>query len=148
MRLTRHRNFAGQIKDGDGNLIVNAGLHALTFRSDGFGDANTLYFTAGIASNQDGLFGAITPGLVSTTSVSVPATPANTLPRLPSRFRGTGQSRHTDRAGNLQDGNVPIADVSLTDGVIVFPELLRVWASTKSKLNTWRRHIPAKQFPH
>jgi len=41
-------NFVGQIKDGDGNVVVNSGLHALTFRSDGFGDPNTLYSTAGI----------------------------------------------------------------------------------------------------
>ena len=118
-------NFAGQIKDGDGNLIVNAGLHALTFRSDGFGDANTLYFTAGIANNQDGLFGTIAPGLVSTTSVSVPATPANTAaPFTVTVSAGPGNLGTPTGRVILQDGGVPIADVSLANGVIVFPELL------------------------
>jgi uncharacterized protein (TIGR03118 family) len=118
-------NFAGQIKDGDGNPIVNAGLHALTFRSDGFGDSDTLYFTAGIANNQDGLFGTITPGLVSTTSVSVPPTPANTAaPFTVTVSAGPGNPGTPTGQVTLQDGGVPIADVSLTNGVIVFPETL------------------------
>ena len=57
-----------EVKNGGGNAIVNSGLHALTFRPDGFGDRNTLYFTAGINNGQDGLFGAITTGLVSATT--------------------------------------------------------------------------------
>jgi uncharacterized protein (TIGR03118 family) len=117
-------NFAGQIGDGDGNPIVNAGLHALTFRSDGFGDADTLYFTAGIANNQDGLFGTITPGLVSTTRVFIPTTPANT----PAAFTltvsaGPGNLGTPTGRVTLQDGGIPIADVSLINGTIVFPEV-------------------------
>lgn len=63
-------NLLGRMEDGDGNVIVISNLHALTFRDDGFGDPNTLYFTAGIADTTDGLFGTLTPGLVSITTVS------------------------------------------------------------------------------
>jgi uncharacterized protein (TIGR03118 family) len=52
-------NFAGQLTDSAGNVIRNSGLWGLTFRTDGVGDPDTLYFTAGIANEQHGLFGAI-----------------------------------------------------------------------------------------
>jgi uncharacterized protein (TIGR03118 family) len=41
-------NFLGALKDGDGIAITDLSLHALTFRSDSFGDPNTLYLTAEI----------------------------------------------------------------------------------------------------
>src|SRR5437899_11619923 len=41
-------NFLGEIDDGDGNIISNTDVHALTFRPDGFGDSITLYFSSGI----------------------------------------------------------------------------------------------------
>jgi uncharacterized protein (TIGR03118 family) len=52
-------NFLGQLKDKSGRVIVNPGLWALVFRPDGFGDPNTLYFTAGSADEKHGLFGKI-----------------------------------------------------------------------------------------
>jgi uncharacterized protein (TIGR03118 family) len=52
--------FRGQVVDSMGNPIVNEGLWALTFGNGGLGgDPNTLYFTAGIRAEQQGLFGAI-----------------------------------------------------------------------------------------
>lgn len=75
-------DFAGELIDGDGNGITEVGLHALAFRTDGFGDPNTLYFTAELTNEQDGLFGAITTGLVSATRVAAPNTPANTSARI------------------------------------------------------------------
>jgi uncharacterized protein (TIGR03118 family) len=71
-------NFEGKLKDGDFHVIVNIGLHGLAFRSDGFGDLDTLYFTSEFQNSEDGLFGAITTGLVSLTRVSAPDTPTNT----------------------------------------------------------------------
>ena len=119
-------NFAGQIKDGDGNAIANSGLHGLTFRSDGFGDPNTLYFTAGINSGQDGLFGAITTGLVSTTRVSVPATRAGTPATITVTVSaGPGNSGTPKGMVTLQDGDAPISDVPLTNGVILFDNVFR-----------------------
>jgi uncharacterized protein (TIGR03118 family) len=53
-------NFIGQLRDLSGNTIVNPGLWALSFRNDGVGDPNTLYFTAGLNQGRDGLFAAIT----------------------------------------------------------------------------------------
>jgi len=64
--------FVGQLLDGDGFALVEVGLHGLVFRADGFDDPNTLYFTSQFTSDQDGLFGAITTGLVSVTRVSAP----------------------------------------------------------------------------
>lgn len=75
-------NFIGQLTDGDGLVIVEDGLHALAFRADGFGDPNSLYFTAGINNGQDGLFGAITTGLVTTTRASAPTTPTDSSARI------------------------------------------------------------------
>ncbi len=71
-------NFVGKLKDGDGRTIAKIGLHGLTFRSDGLGDPNTLYFTSEFSNEQDGLFGTIITGLVSLTRVSAPDTPTNT----------------------------------------------------------------------
>src|SRR5690242_17783980 len=67
-------NFIGKLKDGDGHAIAKIGLHGLTFRSDGFGGPDTLYFTSQFQNADDGLFGAITTGLVSQTRVSAPDT--------------------------------------------------------------------------
>lgn len=71
-------NFAGQLTDAAGNVIRNSGLWGLTFRADGVGDPDTLYFTAGIANEQHGLFGAIVPASNGGTSpdFSVGANPA------------------------------------------------------------------------
>ena len=53
--------FLGSVDDGNGP-IVNSGLWALKFRTAGPNiDPNTLYFTAGINGEADGLFGAIAP---------------------------------------------------------------------------------------
>lgn len=71
-------NFVGKLKDGDGHVIANLGLHGLAFRADRFGDPDALYFTSEFQSAEDGLFGAITTGLVSLTRVSAPDTSANT----------------------------------------------------------------------
>jgi uncharacterized protein (TIGR03118 family) len=52
-------NFLGQLHDASGQVITNPGLWALVFRSDGVGNPNTLYFTAGSSGEDHGLFGAI-----------------------------------------------------------------------------------------
>ena len=54
-------NFLGQLKDASGKVIINPGLWALVFRSDGVGSPDTLYFTAGSSGEDHGLFGAISP---------------------------------------------------------------------------------------
>jgi len=118
-------NFAGQIKDGDGNAVVNSGLHALTFRSDRFADPDTLFFAAGINNGQDGLFGAITTGLVSATRVSVPPTPINT-PAAITVTVSAGQGNPGTPTGvvAVQGGGDLIANTSLTNGVSLFPAIL------------------------
>jgi uncharacterized protein (TIGR03118 family) len=119
-------NFAGQIKDGDGNVLVIAGLHGLAFRSDGLGDPNALYFTAGIGNAQDGLFGAITTGLVSTTRVSVPTTPANIPVTITVTVSaGPGNSGNPKGSVTLKDGGIPISDAPLTNGMILFNTVIR-----------------------
>ena len=52
-------NFLGSLKDKNGNVISNPGLWALIFRTDGMGDPNTLYITAGSTNEDHGLFAAI-----------------------------------------------------------------------------------------
>jgi uncharacterized protein (TIGR03118 family) len=52
--------FLGSVSDSLGNPIANVGLWALDFRAPGSGfDPNTLYFTAGINNEADGLFGEL-----------------------------------------------------------------------------------------
>ena len=50
----------GELKDAQGNPIINPGLFALMFGNGGTGfDANALYFSAGLNGGADGLFGEI-----------------------------------------------------------------------------------------
>jgi uncharacterized protein (TIGR03118 family) len=54
--------YLGTIMDANGNPIINSGLWSLTFGNGGSGGLpNTLYFTAGINDERDGLVGAIDP---------------------------------------------------------------------------------------
>jgi uncharacterized protein (TIGR03118 family) len=54
--------FMGFVKTPDDSILTIDGLWSLTFGNDGnAGPANTLFFTAGINGEQDGLFGTITP---------------------------------------------------------------------------------------
>ena len=54
--------FIGFVKNPDDSVLTIDGLWSLTFGNDAnAGPANTLFFTAGINGEQDGLFGTITP---------------------------------------------------------------------------------------
>ncbi len=54
--------FMGFLKNPDDSILTIDGLWSLTFGNDAnAGPANTLFFTAGINDEQDGLFGTITP---------------------------------------------------------------------------------------
>ena len=70
--------FLGPLLDGDGVALVEVGLHGLVFRADGFCDRNTLYFASQISNESDGLFGAITTGLVSVIRPFAPAPAVDT----------------------------------------------------------------------
>ncbi len=55
-------HFAGTLRGGDGRPLVNPGLWGLRFgNGSAAGPTTTLFFTAGINDEADGLFGAITP---------------------------------------------------------------------------------------
>jgi uncharacterized protein (TIGR03118 family) len=54
-------NLIGQLKDANGQVIVNGSLWDLVFGSGGTGDPGTLYFTSGLADEQHGLFATLTP---------------------------------------------------------------------------------------
>jgi len=54
--------FIGWVRNADDSLVTIDGLWSLTFGNDATaGPANTLFFTAGINNEQDGLFGTLTP---------------------------------------------------------------------------------------
>ena len=54
--------YIGTLSDQNGAPIVNSGLWALSFRSPSSTfDSNTLFFTAGVNNEADGLFGEIQP---------------------------------------------------------------------------------------
>jgi hypothetical protein len=50
----------GQLQDSTGKPIQNGNLWEILFGSNGTGDPNTLYFSAGVNNEKGGLFGAIT----------------------------------------------------------------------------------------
>jgi len=54
--------FAGKLRDANGQAIVIDGLWALKFGNNGLGgNPNKLYFTAGPNGEADGLFGSLSP---------------------------------------------------------------------------------------
>lgn len=53
--------FLGQLLDSSGKPIVNDGLWSLKFRNAPGFDPNTLFFTAGINDEANGLFGSLQP---------------------------------------------------------------------------------------
>lgn len=114
-------NFIGTLLDGAGNAIVNPGLHALAFRSDNFGDSNTLYLAAGIGNGLNGVFAAITSGLVSFTRLDTPLTSIDTnvlitatiIPGPGNRGTPTGQV-------TLLDGGNQLGVSSVINGVADF----------------------------
>jgi len=130
--------FVGQLKDGDGNMLADSGLHALTFRPDGFGgDRNTLYFTAGINGGQDGLFGAIVAGLVSSTRVSGQFTVADNTARFTATVAADpGNVGVPTGTVAFLDGSVPLGTASLIDGV----------ATLDSTLTSVGTHVITAQF--
>ncbi len=62
--------FLGTLQDESGNGIEIDELWAITFGNGGNGgDVNTLYFTAGTAEEEHGLFGSIVPTMSTATSL-------------------------------------------------------------------------------
>src|ERR1700760_1008310 len=51
----------GQVQDSTGKPIQNGNLWEILFGSNGTGDPNTLYFSAGVNNEKGGLFGSIAP---------------------------------------------------------------------------------------
>ena len=118
-------HFLGKLSDGDGKELTETGLHGLAFRADGFGDANTLYFTSEVGSKRDGLFGAIATGLVSTTTVSVPTTPTEAPVTITVDVSaGPGNPGTPTGSVVFRDGNVVLANPALSDGVATFTTTL------------------------
>ncbi len=68
-------NFLGQLKDQTGAVISNGSLWALVFGAGGTGDPNSLYFTAGLANEGHGLFGALVASTGGTADYSLAASP-------------------------------------------------------------------------
>ena len=53
--------FHGQLMDSNNKAITNPGLWDMVFGAGGTGDPNTMYFTAGSASQTHGLFASLVP---------------------------------------------------------------------------------------
>ena len=112
--------FVGQLQDGDGVALVEVGLHGLVFRNDGFGDRNTLYFTSQFSNESDGLFGAITTGLVSVIRPSAPDATVGTSVAITAEVAagpgnpGTPTGTVTFWDGNIRLGTAPLVTGSAT----------------------------------
>jgi uncharacterized protein (TIGR03118 family) len=84
--------FIGTLKGANGDALVIDGLWALTIGNGGAGGSlNTLYFTAGLNGESDGLFGALT-------AIPEPSTWAMML----LGFAGLGFAGYSHRAKALQ----------------------------------------------
>jgi len=78
--------FLGQVSDSSGNVIKNAGLWDMVFGAGGTGDPNTLYFTAGGATQTSGLFATLVPASTVTNadfSLNVSASTLTVVPGTP-----------------------------------------------------------------
>ena len=118
-------HFVGKLIDGDGNDIVEVGLHAMVFRADGFGDPNTLYFTSQLTSENDGLFGAITTGLVSAIRVSAPDTPTDTSFTITATVApGRGNEGTPTGTVTFWDGSNRLGTSPLINGVATLTAIL------------------------
>lgn len=53
-------NFIGHLQDANGQPIINLSMWDMVFGAGGTGDPNTMYFTAGLADEQHGLFATLT----------------------------------------------------------------------------------------
>jgi len=114
-------HFLGKVSDGEGKEVTEIGLHGLAFRADGFGDANTLYFTSQVSGKRDGLFGAITSGLVSATRISVPTTPTEAPVTITVEVSaGAGNPGTPTGSVEVRDSDVVLAKPALSDGVATF----------------------------
>src|SRR4029077_15778673 len=63
--------FLAQITDSNSHVITNPGLWDMVFGAGGTGDPNTLYFTAGGASQTSGLFDTLVPGAPAPSNFSL-----------------------------------------------------------------------------
>lgn len=109
--------FVGALLDGDGLALAEVGLHGLVFRADGFGDRNTLYFASQFNNENDGLFGAITTGLVSMTRVSAPDPTANTSVTITANVAaGPGNPGTPTGTVTFLDGSIRLGTAQLTNG--------------------------------
>ncbi|MHB8410406.1 MAG: TIGR03118 family protein [Candidatus Acidiferrales bacterium] len=108
-------SFLGALKDANGNMLVNGSLWDLVFDPTGqTGAKDTLYFTAGLVKEADGLFGAITVGKTQ------PATPSFAVTAASQTLTVTrGQSVSTNLSitpSNGFNGTVSFSCSSLPGG--------------------------------
>lgn len=112
--------FVGQFLDGDGVALVQVGLHGIAVRPDGFGDPDTLFFTSQFSNESDGLFGAITTGLVSVIRPSAPDATVGTNVAITAEVAagpgnpGTPTGTVTFWDGNIRLGTAPLVTGSTT----------------------------------
>ncbi len=110
-------NFVGELLDGDGFPIAEVNLHGLAFRADGFGDRNALYFTSQFNNENDGLFGAITTGLVSVIRVSAPVPTADSSVVITASVAaGPGNPGAPTGTVTFLDGSNRLGTASLING--------------------------------
>ena len=114
-------HFVGVLLDGDGFPFAEVGLHGLAFRGDGFGSPDTLYFTSQLNNETDGLFGALTPGRVSTIRASAPNANINVNVTLTASVAaGPGNAGIPTGTVSFLDGNTRLKPIPLVNGSASF----------------------------
>jgi uncharacterized protein (TIGR03118 family) len=110
-------DFAGSVKDGGENVLANFGLHGLFFGSQQSGGPNSLFFAAGIDNGRNGLFGAITTGLVTTTHAFAPTATIDTNFRLAaSVVPAAGNAGNPTGEVTFREGRAALGNAVLVNG--------------------------------
>jgi uncharacterized protein (TIGR03118 family) len=108
-------NLIGQLQDVNGQPVVNASLWDMVFGAGGTGDPNTLYFTAGLANEQHGLFATLSANATpppATADFSLAASPqmATIAPGQPANITVTlGSLNGFDSQVTLACSGLPAA---------------------------------------
>ncbi len=106
--------YLGQLTDATGKSITYPSLWEITFGTTSYGDVNSLYFSAGLASEQHGLFGAIANNPTATGAPTFglsTSTPASTI-----AAGSSGQMVVSVAPTNSFSGNVTLSCSGLPSG--------------------------------
>lgn len=113
----------GTLTDSEGFAIANSGMHALVFRgdhvSDGIGDPDNLYYTAAstTVSQNDGLFGTVQVGRLTTTQLTVTGLQVGAVTTFTAEVHPVAGGDTATGTVDFFENGQPISSVALSGGI-------------------------------